>query len=652
MTWRRAAWVVPLTVLISLIILVLAGDWEYAWMPSDEDLLNPERGNREQAWDIWGQRITQEEADSLVETSWGEALLSPGNGAVRTDDEVLQLGRETFYRESFSNEHFLTDVMGVMDGPISFWGVTRALISLRGRGTTNLQVKASRDAVVGNREISRGDVINTGLDVARGALVPLGIKVRIQRGRPMMGITCAACHAAYDPVSEKVVEGAPNIDLNAGLLLAMSTNSASFLANTDIDDLEQYITDNSPSVTGSDGKLYRLPDPDRLEQAVDELLMLWPPGTFDSSNEMRSTPTSNPDSFTRGDHPYGWTGFAMAGPFRGLSMLNNNVHGMNSDKFADIETFHQLHGIDREQYLGILLQRAARESYRYDPDLDETPSEFFARNNPTEVSSITNDAIALPSWPLASFLTPNGYWIGTPGFRVWEEVNAMSAFQNSLVPPSPPGKSSSTEILRGRRTFLEAGCRDCHSGPAFTNNQVIPAEQIGTEPVRARAFEDMDQLLVPSTIWAFSEEIPVRTGARMIDVPLERVDRDQLERAWAIDGSGGGYKVKGLLGLYWSPPYLHDGGVAVGQDPDTQLGVPGTLFDWTPPDPTESLRALLDRELRERVVEANRSMSGLDRVNVLGTGHEYWVDEQAGFTVEEQESLIEYLLNLEWDEDN
>src|SRR5690625_6409155 len=69
MTWRRAAWVVPLTVLISLIILVLAGDWEYAWMPSDEDLLNPERGNREQAWDLWGQRITQEEADSLVERS-------------------------------------------------------------------------------------------------------------------------------------------------------------------------------------------------------------------------------------------------------------------------------------------------------------------------------------------------------------------------------------------------------------------------------------------------------------------------------------------------------------------------------------------------------------------------------------------------------
>src|SRR5690625_7592493 len=106
-------------------------------MPSDEDLLNPERGNREQAWDIWGQRITQEEADSLVETSWGEALLSPANGAVRTDDEVLQLGRETFYRECFSNEHFLTDVMGVMDGQIRFGEVTRRLITLTGGWTGN-----------------------------------------------------------------------------------------------------------------------------------------------------------------------------------------------------------------------------------------------------------------------------------------------------------------------------------------------------------------------------------------------------------------------------------------------------------------------------------------------------------------------------------
>jgi hypothetical protein len=30
-------------------------------------------------------------------------------------------------------------------------------------------------------------------------------------------------------------------------------------------------------------------------------------------------------------------------------------------------------------------------------------------------------------------------------------------------------------------------------------------------------------------------------------------------------GSNGGYKVPSLVGLYWSEPYLHDGGVAVGK---------------------------------------------------------------------------------------
>lgn len=80
------------------------------------------------------------------------------------------------------------------------------------------------------------------------------------------------------------------------------------------------------------------------------------------------------------------------------------------------------------------------------------------------------------------------------------------------------------------------------------------------------------------------------------------------------------------MGLYWSAPYLHDGGVAVGRNVDMQIGLPGTLEKNIMPDPINSLMALVDRNLRSRVVEANESSPDLRRMNVQGTGHNYWVD--------------------------
>ncbi|MEX2574601.1 MAG: hypothetical protein WD317_09900 [Balneolaceae bacterium] len=652
MTWKQFAWIIPLTVIILLALLFFLGDWQYTYKPSASDILNPERTNTGQAYDVWGQSVTHRQADSLMQTEDGRRLLSEANGAIRIDDDLLESGRDTFYEETFNNEVFFTDILGAMDGPLTFGAVTKALAGLRGRGTDNLQVRAARDAVIGGRVINEDDIIDTGLDVAKGAYIPMGMKIRFKRGKPMMGISCAACHSTYDPESEMIIEGAPNSNLNPGLLLALGSNSAAFLANTDIAALDRFISENSREITGSDGQMHLLPDPELLENAVDSALVRWPPGSFDSSNETRATPSQIPDSFTLGDHPYGWTGFAMAGPFRGLSMLNNNVHGMNSDKFADVEAFHQLHGIDRERYIGTLLQNAADAGYRFEPDSEESPYEFFARVNPTENSPVTNNAVALPTYPLASFATPNGLWIGTPGHKVWEEVNAMSAFQQSLIPPRPPDTLSTTAIVQGRRVFLEAGCQSCHSGPAFTSNRIIPAEEIGTEPVRARAFEDYEQILVSPVAYSFNVDIPVPAGTGRIDIPMDRIDMEQIHLAWAIGGTDGGYKVKGLLGLYWTAPYLHDGGVAVGQDPETQLGLPGTLFSGRPADPFNSLTALVDRNMREEVLEANYEMPGLQQVNIHGTGHEFWVDEENGFSAAEQENLILYLLHLEWDEEN
>lgn len=100
-----------------------------------------------------------------------------------------------------------------------------------------------------------------------------------------------------------------------------------------------------------------------------------------------------------------------------------------------------------------------------------------------------------------------------------------------------------------------------------------------------------------------------------------------------------------MIGLRWSAPYLHDGGVAVGPEL-SQAGVPATLMKGIHPDPYNSLKALIDRKLRLRVVEANRKDSRLRDTHVTGQGHEYWVDESSGFTQEQQDALVKYLLQL------
>jgi hypothetical protein len=63
--------------------------------------------------------------------------------------------------------------------------------------------------------------------------------------------------------------------------------------------------------------------------------------------------------------------------------------------------------------------------------------------------------------------------------------------------------------------------------------------------------------------------------------------------------------VPSIIGLYWTAPYLHDGGVAVGPNLDKDIGILGTLRKGIHPDPANSLRALVDKELRRKVILSN-----------------------------------------------
>jgi hypothetical protein len=164
--------VVVLGILASVVYVI---EPEYAYLPPLTKVLNHERGNQEQAFDVWGRSISRAEATRLLQTTDGQALLSPQHGAVAITDALLTLGRVSFYRETFGNEVFLSEIMGILDGPLTPMRMAKALWKLGGRGTTNLQIPLEEDVTIGGTTLPKGTTLNTGLDVVPGSYLPLGL---------------------------------------------------------------------------------------------------------------------------------------------------------------------------------------------------------------------------------------------------------------------------------------------------------------------------------------------------------------------------------------------------------------------------------------------------------------------------------------------
>jgi mono/diheme cytochrome c family protein len=606
------------------------------------------------SFDIMGQVVSHDEAQALLQTEAGRQMLSREQGAIEITQDLIDLGREVFYLETFGNEYVASDIAGSLDGPINLWTVSRAILALGGRHTTNLQVPVDEDTVIGGRTFPAGSVLDTGLDVPPGALLPLGMRLRISDGQIRTGITCALCHASVDPTTGTIIEGATNADINIGLILAAAPNSAAFFRRTDVNPLE--LPAGERSYVNSRGELALLPDARALEDAVDAALLTWP-GTFDLTDDLVINPTFIPSSFSFGQWPYGWNGFASLGWFQGLSTLNNNVHAVTADVTNDPVFMEALLGIDAETYLGILLQNASSVRWRL-PD-GARPSEFFSSVTPTPLTPGVIDLVMMPDYPRGSAFVPNGLLAGSPGFPVGEQINALSAFQNRLAPP-PSNPTDDIDALRsGAEVFLAAGCAECHSGRHFSKNQVIPLSVIGTQPSRAFGQVDKPATYVPPRTYPPSITAPPMPGVGAIDVPITTPEEIR-DLAYAVDGEGG-YKVVTLIGIYLQAPYLHDAGVAAGPGAfhfvngrydvadASQLGMAGTLMRGVRPDPAASLRALIDRRLRAPMIDANHAHPDLQRANIEGIGHEFWVDDQAGFTVQQQTDLIVFLLSLDDD---
>lgn len=521
----------------------------------------------------------------------------------------------------------------------------KAIIKLKGEGTSNLMVEAAETVKVGNQTIKKGELIETGLDVPKGAYAPLGIKFKYDDGRPKAGVSCAVCHATVDKQGN-VIQGAPNSDLNVGLALALGTNTASYFNHTELENLKRFIKDTSPVVKTSDGNDTPLPDIESLEEYVDSEVVKWPKGSNDTTIELKNNPVQIPDTFTKGDHPYGWSGQGLIGPFKGISAAINNAHSQNMDATSQTNISKQVMNIDKEVYLGTLLQNAANYKYRYNPEMKEKPTEFFAKVDPTPGVDGVNELIPSASFPKISFLTTIGLLSSSPGYRAWEQMNAIAAFMNSLYPVKTNLHKSQSQIEEGRVVFEKGGCISCHGGPYLTNNKLIPAKEIGTNPTRANALKKTEKYFGKQLMYDAQTPVPLPKNPKIEEIQMTEEERQQLELGWAHGNNEGGYKIPSLYGLFWSAPYLHDGGVAIGPDSTRDFGLPGTHMKGIKPEARNSLLALIDSKLRSRVIAENQANDGLSTANVTGKGHEYWVDETTGFTPSQQQALIDYLLTI------
>jgi Di-haem oxidoreductase, putative peroxidase len=600
-------------------------------------------------------------------------------GAVQITQELIDKGEDIYFNRKIGDTFGLQGVFGFAQGFATIVPEIRtAIAQLSGQPTKNLQITLQKDIVLGSRTFPVGSVLNTGLKIEKGGTFPLGFVTDKKTGT--IGVTCAACHATVSNEGKRLA-GIPNGELAISLLIALSPNTSAGFARLNFNPLDPQYQGNGKTIIDSKGQSVKLPDPEKFEKAFDDAVLDVPFGNFESSPDSINNTTQIPSGFTFKNHPYLADGQFAVGPFAGLSIINNAVHSSEINLLAAAQLSQEAQKIDPEVYIGTFLQNAADPRLRL-PD-GVKPSEWL-RQKQQELGipfAELEDQVPAPgagNYPnlKPSLVTYNGLFFSPnsdnpndiASGKFFFANNAMSAFQNSLVPPANRTQENfkalrSGSVQRGARVFEKANCATCHIPPFFTDNTIHPIEEIGTNSARAKSRLGLNNLLVEPKLYSFDTTVPVSANAKVIDVPTEGISLNSTTLPKGILPNGG-YKTTTLRGLYFSAPYLHDGGVAVREgslkpswdgrfklvDP-SGLGLTGTKSLGLPADPASSLRALLDRKLRQKVVRSNKLNPALspERSNLDGTGHEFYVDNQTGFNPQQQTDLINFLLALDDD---
>jgi len=652
---------------------------------SDSPLLQPAPAQPLHSYDYFGKVLSPAEARQLVE----EKGLNPDDpvsyqrvGAVEVTSDLLAQGRDIFFNRDVGDMFGLQKVFGFQNGVLRI--LPEYILAVLRQGmqpTDNLKIFPLRRIQVGDRTLFPAIPVNTGFDLKRhgvriqtlGDLVqsflPIGLKLSGD-------ITCAVCHANLSPKGN-LLEGVPNGDLNVPLFIALAPNSAAGFARLNFNPLDPIYQGNGKTIIDSHDNRVKLPDPDKFERAFDSAVLDVPQGNFESSPDRVNNSTQIPSVFTFQSGPCGMDGGFAVGPFGGLSSINNAVHSSEVNLLAAAQRSEERLGIDREVYLGVVLQNAADRGIRLPSGDPVKPSEWLRKVAPELTTAELEDQIPAPGsgeYPSLqpSLFTNNGL-VFTPNTGVKSDIasgpflfanNAMSAWQNNLLPPAnltPQNQQAlaSGAVERGAKLFEKANCTSCHIAPFYADNKIHSITEIGGNPARAKSRLGINKFLVPSKLYAFNTPVPPPADAEVLDVPTAGISETPTTLPIGLLPDGG-YKTLSLRGIAFSAPYLHDGGVAVGKDAlafdadrsftvakPKRLGLSGTRAKGQPVDPASSLRALVDRQLRSQVVAANKSDVALVNSNLDGTGHEFYVDSEAGYTAQEQSDLVDFMLALD-----
>ncbi len=640
-------------------------------------LLQPAPLQSQDYYDYFGKSLNAQEAAVLVSAKG----LNPNDptsyqkiGAVHVTKDLIAQGEKIFFEREIGDPFGLQGVFGFGEGlQIVLPEVLTAIGKLQGQPTANLQITLLKDITLGSQTLSKGTTVNTGFKVEKGGSLPIGLT-------PNLGITCALCHTGLSSQG-KAIAGIPNGELAIPLLISLAPNTAAGFARLNFNPLDPKYQGDGKIIIDSKGKQVRLADPQKLEKAFDDAVLAVPVGHFESSPDSISNTTQIPTVFTFKTHPYGADGNFAVGPFAGLTAINNGVHSSEINLFAAAQLSEKTLGIDPEVYLGTLLQNAANLSLRLPDGAPVKPSVWLRTIFPDPSLAELENQIAVPgagTYPnlKPSLFTYNGLAFspntGNPkdiasGTFLFA-ANAMSAFQNNLVPPANQTAENlqalnTGSVSRGAEIFKQAQCTTCHIPPFFTDNKIHPIDNIKTNPARAQSRLGLKSLLVPPKIYTLNTSVPIVANAQVLDVPTTGISDTPTTLPIGLLPKGG-YKSTPLRGLHLTPPYLHDGGVAVragslqiGRDGNFRvvdpsgLGLTGTLSQLPPipADAASSLRALVDRNLRSFVIKANRAYPALGISNLDGTGHEFYVDRSAGFSPRQQADLVNFLLALDND---
>ncbi|MEW6681723.1 MAG: hypothetical protein AB1451_02225 [Nitrospirota bacterium] len=434
-----------------------------------------------------------------------------------TDVVLKDAGESVFRYETFGNERFFSDILGLDEG-------------FARRGITPNDLLAAGVQLDADKLPSEFLLVDVGSGVYGNAaatmrLIGANAVIGLVARNGRVGVTCAWCHSRSDgriaPGVGRRTDGVPNARLASGEVLAWGERSRAYLPFVNV----------SRTGSGVAVDLGAVDDAEVFEGAADAALRSWPRGQADILPDGVGNPTDIPSLFLVGPHgPYLWDG-----SFSGAEDANQYFATVVLDPTVLATPPGKAFLADGPFWpVGESLSRAYHRALEaIDPEGDWPRAAIFRAS----VFKLFHDAMDAK-------------------FRVnRDEVAALTAYLGGVLPPERDLPDERV-IDAGRRVFRRSGCNDCHLEAWVAGGAVVPLATLVAGYGQGR-----EAPTVENPGMGYDDRIALTPG------------EDSIARR--------GYKVPSLLGLSWSAPYLHDGSAPTLEalfSPERGAGAPHPYF--------------------------------------------------------------------------